>query len=274
MTASVATWGLLAAYDAQMTAGDRPILVVDDDPKIVRLVRTYLERDGHRVIAAGDGRAALTAIEADRPALVVLDRMLPEVDGLAILRALRSARDRTPILILSARGATVDRVEGLMAGADDYLAKPFSPAELVLRVRRILDRTDGTDAGDASDGPATAAGRSAPSSASGYRLGDLVVDTARHEVHVGAAPIEVTPIEFRLLVALLVADGRVLTRDRLLDAIRGADAVEILDRTIDAHVRRLRVRLGDDADRPRYVRTVRGTGYAAADRPIVIRDAG
>jgi DNA-binding response OmpR family regulator len=259
----------LAAYDALMASGDRPVLVVDDDPKIVRLLRTYLERDGHRVVTATDGRAALTAIDDHRPALVVLDRMLPEVDGLAILRAVRSARDRTPILVLSARGATVDRVEGLMAGADDYLAKPFSPSELVLRVRRILERAEtgpeqSKETGSASAGPADA---------TAFRLADLELDAGRHEVRVAGRPVGLTPIEFRLLRALLEADGRVLSRDRLLDAIRGADAVEILDRTIDAHVRRLRVRLGDDAVSPRYVRTVRGTGYAAADRPVSTREA-
>jgi DNA-binding response OmpR family regulator len=118
----------------------RPILVVDDDAKIVRLVRTYLERDGFRVVEASDGKSALAAIALEAPALVVLDLMLPEVDGLSIIRAVRR-NDRTPMLILSARGTTADRIAGLEAGADDYLPKPFSPAELVVRVKRILDRS-------------------------------------------------------------------------------------------------------------------------------------
>ncbi|HEY7828231.1 MAG TPA: response regulator, partial [Candidatus Limnocylindrales bacterium] len=119
---------------------DRPILVVDDDAKIVRLVRAYLEREGYRVVGATDGRAALSAIELERPALVVLDLMLPEIDGLSVVRSIRAAADDTPVIILSARGTTADRISGLASGADDYLAKPFSPAELVLRVGRVLAR--------------------------------------------------------------------------------------------------------------------------------------
>src|SRR5450432_1217648 len=119
----------------------RPILVVDDDAKIVRLVRAYLERDGYRVIEAGDGRAALAAVAREDPALIVLDLMLPEIDGLDVVRAIRQAGD-TPIIILSARGTTADRITGLGSGADDYLPKPFSPAELVVRVARVLSRSD------------------------------------------------------------------------------------------------------------------------------------
>ena len=128
------------AYDRAVTDPKPPILVVDDDAKIVRLVRTYLEREGFRVIEASDGRSALAAIALEAPALVVLDLMLPEVDGLSILRAVRRT-DRTPILMLSARGTTADRIAGLSEGADDYLPKPFSPAELVVRIKRILDRS-------------------------------------------------------------------------------------------------------------------------------------
>ena len=124
-----------------MSTDARPILVVDDDAKIVRLVRTYLERDGHRVTEAADGRAALESMAADPPALVVLDLMIPEVDGLDILVRTRASGSRVPILVLSARGLTSDRITGLEAGADDYLPKPFSPAELVLRVRRLLERS-------------------------------------------------------------------------------------------------------------------------------------
>ncbi len=233
--------------------GPRPILVVDDDAKIVRLVRAYLERDGHRVIVAADGRAALAAIALEMPSLVVLDLMLPEVDGLAVIRAVRRGGSETPIIILSARGTVADRVTGLASGADDYLPKPFSPAELVLRVRRILERT--------------AAGRAeTPSDAGPLVLRDLVVDRSRHDVAIDGRPIPLTAVEFRLLVALLEADGRVLTRDQLLDAVHGDDAVEILDRTVDVHVRRLRDKLGDDAAAPRYVATVRGAGYRAAPR--------
>jgi DNA-binding response OmpR family regulator len=230
----------------------RPILVVDDDAKIVRLVRTYLERDGFSVVTAADGPAALDAIERHRPALVVLDLMLPEMDGRAVIRAVRRDDEAgaTPIIILSARGSTIDRIAGLEDGADDYLPKPFSPAELVLRVRSILRRS-------AASGPET-------TTRPPLVHGDLVVDLDRHEVTRAGAVIPLTRVEFRLLQTILEADGRVLTRDQLLDAVYGHDQAEILDRTVDVHVGRLRDKLGDDADRPRYVATVRGVGYRAA----------
>ena len=236
---------------------ERPILVVDDDVKIVRLVRMYLERAGYRVVEALDGRSALAAIAAEAPALVVLDVMLPELDGLAVLRAVRRT-DQTPVIVLSARGMTDDRIAGLEAGADDYLPKPFSPAELVLRVQRVLARAV-TAAGPGAATTGTAAHADEP-----IRHADLVVDRSRHEVHIGDRLVPLTAVEFRLLVALLAADGRVLTRDQLLDAVYGQDEAEVLDRTVDVHIGRLREKLGDDAERPRYVATVRGVGYRAA----------
>ncbi|HXU84921.1 MAG TPA: response regulator transcription factor, partial [Verrucomicrobiae bacterium] len=176
---------------------DRPILVVDDDAKIVRLVRTYLERDGFSVVTAGDGPAALDAIETHRPALVVLDLMLPELDGRAVIRAVRRDEEAgaTPILVLSARGTTIDRIAGLEDGADDYLPKPFSPAELVVRVKAILRR---------ANPPAD------PASTAGARTGriahhDLVLDPERHEVTVAGSMVQLTHVEFRLLQALLEA---------------------------------------------------------------------
>jgi len=231
---------------------DRPILVVDDDAKIVRLVRTYLERDGFSVVTAADGPAALDAIERHRPALVVLDVMLPELDGRAVVRAVRRDDEAaaTPILILSARGSTLDRIAGLEDGADDYLPKPFSPAELVLRVKSILRRS------------ASATPEAMPSAR--LVLDDLVVDLDRYEVTRDGQAIPLTSVEFRLLVTLIQAGGRVLTRDQLLDAVYGQDQADVLDRTVDVHVGRLRDKLGDDAEAPRYVATVRGVGYRAA----------
>ena len=240
-----------------------PILVVDDDAKIVRLVRTYLEREGYRVVTATDGPAALDAIETHEPALVVLDLMLPELDGRAVIRAVRrdEAAARTPILVLSARSSTIDRIAGLEDGADDYLPKPFSPAELVLRVKSILRRTT-------TGAPASAALPVAwPEVAREpvIRHGDLTVDPSRHEVRRDdGTVIDLTRVEFRLLQAILAADGRVLSRDQLLDAVYGHEASEVLDRTIDVHIRRLRDKLDDDPDAPRYVQTVRGVGYRAA----------
>jgi DNA-binding response OmpR family regulator len=231
---------------------ERPILVVDDDAKIVRLVRTYLERDGFSVVTAADGPSALDAIERHRPALVVLDLMLPELDGRAVIRAVRrdDAAAATPILIISARGSTIDRIAGFEDGADDYLPKPFSPAELVLRVKSILRRTAGTNPDAATRARLT--------------LADLVVDLDRHEVTRDAVPILLTKVEFQLLTSLIEAGGRVLSRDQLLDAVYGREQTDVLDRTVDVHIGRLRDKLGDDADHPRYVATVRGVGYRIA----------
>ncbi len=233
----------------------RSILVVDDDAKIVRLVRAYLERAGYRVGEAPDGRAALAAIARDQPALVVLDLMLPEIDGLSVVRAIRRTAD-TPIIILSARGMTADRIAGLATGADDYLPKPFSPAELVARVQRVLARSD--HSGDVE--PQAEVSRP-------LVHGELRVDRERHTAELGRRPVALTAIEFRLLVALLEADGRVLTRDQLLDAVYGLEAEAVLERTIDVHIGRLRDKLEDTAAEPRFVATVRGVGYRSTVRP-------
>ena len=183
--------------------------------------------------------------------------MLPGLDGRAVIRAVRDQGSRTPILVLSAKGALADRLGGLEDGADDYLPKPFSPAELVLRVKSILRRTET----DSPDGKAAGL----PSDVAEPLVhADLVMDPARYEVSRSGAAVDLTRVEFRLLQVLLEADGRVLTRDQLLDAVYGKDSTEVLDRTIDVHVRRLREKLSDDPERPRYVATVRGVGYRAA----------
>ena len=162
----------------------------------------------------------------------------------------------TPILVLSARGTTLDRIAGLEDGADDYLPKPFSPSELVVRVRTILRRSAAKPVADRASSPTTGT--------TSITHDDLVLDPARHEVRVGGTPVALTHVEFRLLQTLLEADGRVLSRDQLLDAVYGSDQSEVLDRTIDVHIRRLRDKLGDDPDAPRYVATVRGAGYRSA----------
>jgi DNA-binding response OmpR family regulator len=240
---------LASTMMAFMPAPDAPILVVDDDPKIVALVRTYLERERYPVITAGDGPAALRAIEGQQPRLVVLDLMLPGLDGLSVIRRAR-ALGETPILVLSARGSTGDRILGLSEGADDYLPKPFSPAELVVRVRTILRRTERPLANVASDELLV--------------CGDLVVDPARHEARIAGTPVQLSALELRLLATLLDADGRALTRDQLLDGIHGSGEGDVLDRAVDVYIKRLREKLGDDANAPRYVATVRGVGYRAA----------
>jgi DNA-binding response OmpR family regulator len=236
---------------------ERPILVVDDDRKIVALVRAYLEREGYHVQSASDGREALSRFRETPPALIVLDVMLPELDGLEVCRVVRGESD-VPILMLSARSAVADRIRGLERGADDYLPKPFSPAELVVRVRTILRRAQKLAATGEVD-PLRKPGTPAV-----LQHGDLRLDLERYEVHRGTELVPLTAVEFRLLAALLMADGRVLTRNQLLDAVYGAGDGDVLDRTVDVHIGRLRDKLGDDADHPRYVATVRGAGYRAA----------
>jgi DNA-binding response OmpR family regulator len=231
-----------------MAAADAPILVVDDDPKIAALVRTYLERERFSVITAGDGQAALRAIEQQMPRLVVLDLMLPGIDGIAVIRRARALGD-VPIIVLSARGSTGDRVLGISEGADDYLPKPFSPAELVVRVRAVLRRTEKPDSGPADEVLA---------------LGDLRVDRARHRAEVRGRDVALSALELRLLWTLLDADGRALSRDQLLDSIHGSGEGDVLDRAIDVYVKRLREKLDDDPAEPRYIATVRGLGYRAA----------
>ncbi|HEX4578514.1 MAG TPA: response regulator transcription factor [Candidatus Dormibacteraeota bacterium] len=223
-----------------------PILVVDDDPKIVSLVRTYLEREGFRVTTAGDGRAALSSIEEAPPRLIVLDLMLPELDGMTVMRRVRE-RSAVPVVMLSARGSAADRVYGISEGADDYLPKPFSPAELVVRVKAVLRRV----APQRGDERGTIA------------LDDLEVDLDRVEVRRDGHIVPLTPAEFRLLAALLLARGRVLTRQALLDALYGEAQGDALERTVDVHIGRLRDKLDEPAGDPRYIVTVRGAGYRA-----------
>jgi DNA-binding response OmpR family regulator len=228
----------------------QPILVVDDDPKIVSLVKTYLEREGFRVITAGDGRSALQAIAESQPALVVLDLMLPELDGFALMRIIRE-RSQLPIVMISARGTVADRVYGIHEGADDYLAKPFSPAELVVRVKAVLRRSKDAD------------GRKQPQGILVHK--DLTIDLDRLQLRRDGQILALTPSEFRLLIALVQARGRVLTRQALLDSLYGPSQGDALERTVDVHIGRLREKLGEDPATPRYVTTVRGSGYRAVD---------
>jgi DNA-binding response OmpR family regulator len=226
---------------------EAPVLVVDDDPKIQALVRAYLQREGLAVVTASDGTFALEEIRRSQPQLVVLDLMLPGLDGMSVLRQLRQESD-VPVLILSARGSTPDRVYGITEGADDYLPKPFSPAELVARVKAILRRTNSDGRQDAERV---------------LQHNDLTIDLGRQQVLQDGHELNLTSAEFRLLSALVAARGRVLSRQQLQDALYRDAAAGALDRTIDVHIGRLRAKLGDDPGRPRYVATVRGGGYRA-----------
>ncbi|MGZ3588495.1 MAG: response regulator transcription factor [Candidatus Limnocylindrales bacterium] len=221
------------------------ILIVDDEPKIVALARDYLEHAGFAVFAAGDGPTALQTIRTRRPDLVVLDLGLPGMDGLDLTRAVR--RDSAlPIVMLTARDDELDKVLGLELGADDYLTKPFSPRELVARVRAVLRRT----------------GAQAPGEI--VRTGDLILDVPRMRTEVAGRAVDLTPTEFQLLETLARRPGRIFTRAQLLDAIHGV-AFESYERAIDTHVKNLRRKLEPDPRRPRYILTVYGVGYRFAD---------
>jgi DNA-binding response OmpR family regulator len=223
------------------------ILVVEDETKIARLVRDYLEHAGFEAEVVGDGDAALASTRRSRPDLVVLDLGLPGRDGLDVARVLRRT-STVPIVMLTARGDEIDRVVGLELGADDYVVKPFSPKELVARVRAVLRRTQAARAG----GPEV------------LRVADVEVDLPRMRVSVGGRPVELTPTEFQLLWALMSEPGRVFTRGQLLDAVHGV-AFESYERAIDAHVKNLRKKLEPTPGRPRYLLTVHGVGYRFAD---------
>ena len=224
----------------------KTVLVVDDEPKIVQLARDYLENAGFAVVSASDGKAALATARASHPDLVVLDLGLPELDGLDVARALR--RDSTvPIVMLTGRGDEADKIAGLEIGADDYVTKPFSPKELVARVRAVLRRTE-----------------QPPDVADMVRVGDVTLDVPRMRVRVGDRPVELTPTEFQLLLALARAPGRIFTRAQLLDAVHGV-AFESYERAIDAHVKNIRRKLEPVPNEPRYLLTVYGVGYRFAD---------
>jgi DNA-binding response OmpR family regulator len=224
----------------------RTILVVDDEPRIVELARDYLEHAGFRVITANDGRAALDVARHHRPDLIVLDLGLPGLDGLDVTRELR--RDGSiPIVMVTARDDELDKVLGLELGADDYLTKPFSPRELVARVKAVLRRTDRpTDPSDV------------------IRFGELQLDVPRMRTEVAGRGVDLTPTEFTLLATLARQPGRIFTRSQLLDALHGV-AFESYERAIDSHIKNLRRKLEPDPRQPRFVLTVYGVGYRLAD---------
>ena len=219
------------------------ILVVDDEPKLAKTVRAYLENAGFRVATASDGQMALTVYRHEKPALVVLDLGLPGMDGLDVARALRRD-DNVPIIMLTARVDEADKLIGLELGADDYVTKPFSPRELVARVRAVLRR-----AGGEREQPL------APIVA-----GDVHVDLERRQVTVSGESVDLTPTEFDLLVVLARHPGRVFSRLELLDKVQGY-AFEGYERTVDAHVKNLRQKIEPDPKEPRYLLTVYGVGY-------------
>ena len=222
------------------------ILVVDDEPKIVKLARDYLEAGGFRVVTAGDGMTALAAFRHEQPDLIVLDLNLPGMNGLDVCRAIRRESD-VPVVMLTARVEEVDRLIGLELGADDYITKPFSPRELVARVRAVLRRVHGN-----------------VRQPNLVQAGDVEIDLAGHRASRGGQPLQLTRIEFEILAALAGQPGRTFTREQLVDRAHG-DTYAGYDRSVDAHVRNLRRKLELDPDEPRYILTVYGVGYKFAD---------
>jgi len=226
----------------------KTILVVDDEPKITQLVRDYLEKSGFRVLVAGNGRNALALARSEKPDLLVLDLGLPEMDGLDVTRALR--RDSTvPILMLTARSEESDKLIGLELGADDYITKPFSPKELVARVRAIFRRMENYSQADVEV----------------IRVADLTLDLPRMKLTIAGRELEdLTPTEFELLAAMARHPGRVFTRAQLLNAVHGV-AFESYERAIDAHIKNIRRKIEPQPGEPRYVLTVYGVGYKFAE---------
>jgi len=223
------------------------ILVVDDELQIVRVARNYLEKAGFRVLTASNGKEALFVARHEKPDLVVLDLQMPEMDGLEFTRRVRAEQPDIAIIMLTARVEEVDRILGLELGADDYIAKPFSPRELVARVRAVLRRSQAT-----------------PAPTEVLQIKDLLLDKGRREVTLASERLDLTPTEFDLLAALMSAPGRAFSRADLLEAVQGV-AFEAYERTIDAHIKNLRHKLEPDPANPQYITTVRGVGYRLED---------
>ncbi len=239
------------------------ILVIEDDPDIAELVKYNLERENFSVLVFGDGEQGLREVQLLKPQLVVLDLMLPQVDGIEICRQIKQGTDtkHTPIIILTAKSEESDVVLGLGIGADDYVTKPFSPRELVARVKAVLRRNIRVGASfgvttGAISSPLVKTPRTAPSQ-DNLKVGSLLIDLDRHEVTVNGQMVGLTLAEFRLLHALASRPGRVFTREELLDHITGGDAV-VIDRNVDVHIRSIRKKMGESND---IISTVRGVGY-------------
>ena len=220
----------------------KKILIVDDNPQLRTMVKSYLAQEGFDVNTAGDGQEALYVARHDKPNLIILDLMMPEMGGYEFLKAYSREAD-TPVIILTARIEEYDKVLGLELGADDYVTKPFSPRELTARVRAVLRRIDKQTTGLEI-----------------LRAADIVLDPEKRSVIVGTSPVTLTPSEFDLLAILMASPGRVFSRMELLDHLQGT-AYEAYERSIDVHIRNLRTKIEPDPSNPRYVETVYGAGY-------------
>jgi DNA-binding response OmpR family regulator len=224
----------------------KSILIVEDEQKIVTLVQDYLTNAGFHSTSAADGRAALQKARDEHPDLVVLDLGLPQMDGLDVIRALRKESD-VPIIVLTARSEESDKLVGLELGADDYITKPFSPKELVARVRTVLRRVENK-----------------PADREVIRAGDLTLDIPRMQLRIAEREVELTPTEFQILTVLAGQPGRIFTRGQLLDAVHGV-AIESYERAIDAHIKNIRRKIEPNPREPHYIFMVYGVGYKFAD---------
>jgi DNA-binding response OmpR family regulator len=246
----------MQASDAALVA--RKILVVDDEPEIVQIVERYLTDEGFFVSRSYDGAEALRQFNESKPDLIILDLRMPVKNGLEAFREIRAISD-VPIIMLTSKNEEVDRILGLELGADDYVSKPFSPRELVARVKTVLRRATAAHEAQArtdASGPATSV----------MRVGDLEVDPKEHEVRLAGRPVQLTPTEFRILAVLAASPGQTFTRTQLLDRVK-SDDLEMYDRTLDRHIANLRHKIEEDPAAPRYVLTVFGVGYKMAKRP-------
>jgi two-component system response regulator CpxR len=242
----------------------KPLLLIDDDAELTALVTEFLAREGFAVESEVTGRAGLERAAAGEHAVVLLDIMLPDLDGFEVLKGLRRVAD-VPVIMLTARGDEVDRIVGLELGADDYLPKPFNPRELVARIKAILRRAPHL-AGGVNGAAGTGDGAPGDPSRQSLRFGELEIDLERYRATLERRELELTTVEFALLRELALAAGRVLSRDALLDRIQGREP-DVFDRSIDVHVSHLRRKLNDDPREPRYIRTVRSVGYQFVAEP-------
>jgi DNA-binding response OmpR family regulator len=229
---------------------EKTVLVIEDDRNTAALVALYLQREGFRALTAGDGEAGLAIAERKRPDLVVLDLMLPKLDGWEVCRRLRKMSE-VPIIMLTARGEEIDRVAGLTLGADDYLVKPFSPRELIARVKAVLRRA-----------PSPERRRAAI-----IAHADIHLDIEKRQLRVAGRPVPLTPHEFALLEALMGAPGRVFTREELLSRLYPQGEALVIERVVDVHIGKLRQKIEPDPPAPRRILTVRGIGYRFAEQP-------
>ena len=225
----------------------KKVLVIDDDTNVVKFVTLALTENGYDAVSAMDGMEGFEKVKAEKPDLIILDVMLPKMNGLDVCQSLRSEGNQVPIIMLTARGQEIDKVLGLKLGADDYVTKPFSFMELIARVEAVLRR---------AGGPATGT----PPPGSVVRFSDVTIDFDRHEVDKGGDPVELTPRELRLLRFLVERRGQVVSREQLLDGVWGYDTIPFT-RTVDTHIAKLRKKIEDEPSNPRFIVTVHGLGY-------------